>query len=726
MKNNWIFFKDHCLEPALQFKKIVIEPAGTWKVILLFAFSFCVSVSKSQDIYTRGLVYQAPEMKKVVVKQNIVYRSINDTALSFDIYYPPAFNYKKDLPLVVFNNGVGAMDIPRWGIYRDWAKLVAASGMIGLNYQSRGGNALQDGEALLDYLVQHAKELNIDAGKIGLWTCSANARTGMRLAYKTRPDLIKSLVVYYGGPDSLGQLRQDLPTLLVRAALDAQFINKRMEDFLQEALQQDVRVGLINYLNGIHAFDAYINKDESKEIIKQTISFFQKNLSDPVGQHEYVLTNKNFIWLMMNNCMQTALSEFRKARTMYRADTAFQPFFNAVIREDVLNANGYFLLQNRKQQEALETFKLAVETYPVSANAYESLSEAFEVTGNKEEGIHNAQLSLQKLPADSSIDNNFRSIVKRSAEERIKRLTNTNDIPASPHVRAHHELVYDEAKKKVMLTAGSTPLDSGNSFKLFNDIWLFEGTKWRLSGYASNERSGIRMAYDTKRDKLFSFGGYPERYAAEFRIFENGQWRILSNNAEMRAAEPGFVYDADRDKLIAFGGSVQRGVVNNVTWEWDGYSWKKFEGDGPGGRAAFAMVYDLKRKKTVLFGGSDGDGKKFSDDIWEFDGITWKQIVNKGKGPGSRISPGYAYDSKRGLLIIFGGLDNQGMKGDTWSWNGKEWKMLADKGPSARAMGYMAYDKARDKIVLFGGRLGWPNDAADTWEWDGKEWKQVK
>ena len=55
----------------------------------------------------------------------------------------------------------------------------------------------------------------------------------MRLAYKTKPELIKALVVYYGGPDSLGQLRQDLPTLLVRAALDAQFINKGIENFLQ-------------------------------------------------------------------------------------------------------------------------------------------------------------------------------------------------------------------------------------------------------------------------------------------------------------------------------------------------------------------------------------------------------------------------------------------------------------------------------------------------------------
>lgn len=40
-------------------------------------------------------------------------------------------------------------------------------------------------------------------------------------------------------------------------------------------------------------------------------------------------------------------------------------------------------------------------------------------------------------------------------------------------------------------------------------------------------------------------------------------------------------------------------------------------------------------------------------------------------------------------------------------------------------MGYMAYDPRRDRIVLFGGRLGWPNDSADTWEFDGERWQQV-
>lgn len=691
---------------------------------LLIQFIFV----SGQDIFTRGLVYQVPEMKKVIIKSGIIYKNINDTALSFDIYYPAAFNFKNELPLVIFNNGVGAMEIPKWGIYKDWAKLIAASGMIGLNYQSRGGNALQDGEALLDYLVQHAKELSIDPGKIGMWTCSANSRTGMRLAYKTRPEIIKALVVYYGGPDSLGQLRQDLPTLLVRAALDAQFINQRMEDFLQTALQQDARIEMINYLNGIHAFDAYTNTDESKDVIKRTVEFFKRNLSNPVTKKDFVLTNKNFMWLITNNQLKTALTEFRKTRATYRSDSLFQPFFNGVIREDVLNANGYWLLQHQRLTEALEVFKLAAESYPGSPNAYESLSEALEATGNKEEAIRNAELCLQKLPGDSNIDENFRLVVKRSAEERIKRLNSSINSSGTnvPPVRAHHELVYDEKNEVVVMTAGSSPLNGGSSYAMYNDVWHFNGHVWKQSGIAGDQRSGIRMAYDSKRNKLYSFGGWINGNSlGDLRVMENGDWKILSNLSEMKASEPGFVYDAHRDKLIAFGGSAERGKTNSLTWEWDGEKWKKFDGQNPGSRQAFAMIYDSERRKTVLYGGSGGDGKIFNDGIWEFDGTAWKNIPGT-NDPGNRISPGYAYDSKRKMLILFGGISDGKLKSDTWAWNGKEWELLADKGPSPRVMGYMAYDKKRDRIVLFGGRLGWPNDANDTWEWDGAEWKEIK
>jgi hypothetical protein len=72
-----------------------------------------------------------------------------------------------------------------------------------------------------------------------------------------------------------------------------------------------------------------------------------------------------------------------------------------------------------------------------------------------------------------------------------------------PPIRAHHSLIYDEAAKTVFLTGGSTPLDDGNSFKFYNDVWNFDGTKWALKGNAGDERSGMTLAYDTKRKKIY-------------------------------------------------------------------------------------------------------------------------------------------------------------------------------------------------------------------------------
>jgi hypothetical protein len=76
-------------------------------------------------------------------------------------------------------------------------------------------------------------------------------------------------------------------------------------------------------------------------------------------------------------------------------------------------------------------------------------------------------------------------------------------------------------------------------------------------------------------------------------------------------------------------------------------------------------------------------------------------------------------------VVVFGGVTRDGMLGDTWSWNGTTWQKLADTGPEPRAMGYLAYDRNRDRIVMFGGRRGWPDDLNDTWEWDGATWKRV-
>lgn len=299
-------------------------------------------------------------------------------------------------------------------------------------------------------------------------------------------------------------------------------------------------------------------------------------------------------------------------------------------------------------------------------------------------------------------------------------ICNAQEIPPK---RAHHALVYDEKQNTILMTGGSTPIDGGKSYLVFNDLWKFDGNKWVKTGNAGDERSGMGLAFDEKQKQIASFGGFANnKPLEELRLLVNNEWKTITALPEMKLTEPGFVYNTNNGKYYVFGGSGIGGVKGTF-WEYDGKSWKIVEGTNPPARQAFAMVYDKKRNRIVLFGGMGETPEAKYGDTWEYDFNRWVKVAEN--GPEARVAFGYVYDSKKGQLLIFGGL-GKGVLGDTWEWDGKAWQKLSDSGPKPRMMGYMAYDEKRNKTVLFGGRLGWPNDANDTWEWNGKEWQEIK
>jgi hypothetical protein len=53
-----------------------------------------------------------------------------------------------------------------------------------------------------------------------------------------------------------------------------------------------------------------------------------------------------------------------------------------------------------------------------------------------------------------------------------------------------------------------------------------------------------------------------------------------------------------------------------------------------------------------------------------------------------------------------------------WTWS--KWE---GDGPSARVMARMAYVESIDRVVMFGGGLGWPTN--ETWRWDGAAWTEA-
>jgi len=69
-----------------------------------------------------------------------------------------------------------------------------------------------------------------------------------------------------------------------------------------------------------------------------------------------------------------------------------------ILDESGINALGYQYLEQKKNDVAIAVFKFNVQTYPASANVWDSLGEAYMNAGQKELAIANYKKSLELDP----------------------------------------------------------------------------------------------------------------------------------------------------------------------------------------------------------------------------------------------------------------------------------------------------------------------------------------
>lgn len=159
-------------------------------------------------------------------------------------------------------------------------------------------------------------------------------------------------------------------------------------------------------------------------------------------------------------------------------------------------------------------------------------------------------------------------------------------------------------------------------------------------------------------------------------------------------------------------------------------------GAGPSVRHSYGLAYHEAKGVTVLFGGAHTDQMQ-QDTTYIWDGSNWQNITSQ-FGPTPRQAV-IAYDKKRERIVLFGGNTskaNTNFLNDTWELFFKEdeqrwvWEEIlqhdpsrADR-PSPRNFFGMTYDGNRQKIVLFGG-LGENGQNDDLWEWDGNKWQSI-
>lgn len=80
--------------------------------------------------------------------------------------------------------------------------------------------------------------------------------------------------------------------------------------------------------------------------------------------------------------------------------------------EDDVNDLGFILMRDNKKKEAVEIFKFNLAKFPNSANAYDSLAEGYEATGEKELAIKNFKKALELNPKNTYATDRIKELEK--------------------------------------------------------------------------------------------------------------------------------------------------------------------------------------------------------------------------------------------------------------------------------------------------------------------------
>jgi hypothetical protein len=161
---------------------------------------------------------------------------------------------------------------------------------------------------------------------------------------------------------------------------------------------------------------------------------------------------------------------------------------------------------------------------------------------------------------------------------------------------------------------------------------------------------------------------------------------------------------------ITTAGPSPRNQAALDIWEWDGSPWQQTTSSASTGTVSLGVAYDEKTAALYLFSLT---GTAFSASRWNGTAVTEpRQLVSLGSNPG-------------GFLFYARTCDLTGATSDpqTWRWDGATWTRVTGTQPPLRLNAAMAYDRDRNRVVLYGGEVAANTpDLADTWEFDGTAW----
>lgn len=259
--------------------------------------------AKIRELALKMVVYHLPDMQHASVRRDETYRMADEGALMMDIYSPRDRSSGERVPAVVIALGYpdakGFFRQMGWAV--SWAQLIAASGMAAVIYGTQ--NPADDIHAVLRHIRQNATTLGIEESRIGILAVSANVVVALSALMQDHSlscaallcgftlDLDGSSVVTEAAKEygfvnacagkSVDALPANVPLHIVRAGREHfPGLNDAMDRFVAKALARNLPVTLVNHHTGTHSFYLDDDSEASRDIIRGTLAFLQRNLSE--------------------------------------------------------------------------------------------------------------------------------------------------------------------------------------------------------------------------------------------------------------------------------------------------------------------------------------------------------------------------------------------------------------------------------------------------------------
>ena len=253
---------------------------------------------------------------------------------------------------------------------------------------------------------------------IGLGGASCGVNQAIQVA-RRHPE-VKSLVLLSGSSDREGRLflqkAAGLPMFMAAADDDGNGGASGIMEWLY-GLSANPGNRFIRYPTGGHGNEMFAQR---KELPGMIVDWFDTTLVKTPGKAPAGGTHKPSDVAGMLALIDEPGGPAKAAPAL--EDVRRKDPRAAASLEFTINLIGYEHLQTGDIKGAIEIFRFNVENYPGSANAYDSLGDAYLAGGQNDLALQSSRKAIDLLSSDASLDAQRRNDIRESAEQKIKQL----------------------------------------------------------------------------------------------------------------------------------------------------------------------------------------------------------------------------------------------------------------------------------------------------------------